>query len=82
MAVLGAFWAHLGAVLGRLGRDFGAKMGRKIDQKNDQMFEVISRSIFGMTPGVFETNLSDFGPSWAPWIFKNQCFSLGRNHIF
>ena len=40
-------WASLGAVLGRLGRDFGGKMGPKTDPKSDQNDELISRSILG-----------------------------------
>ena len=24
----------------------------------------------------------DFGPSWAPWIFKNHRFSLCKTHFF
>ena len=40
----------LGAVVGGLGHDFGAKMGLKIDQRTDQKLEAISRSIFGATP--------------------------------
>ena len=75
-------WARLGAVLGGLGRDFGAKMGPKIDQKTDQKLEAISRSIFGATPEFLEPTCSDFGPSWAPWIFKNHGFSLGKTHVF
>ena len=103
MAVLGASWAHLGAVLGRLGRqvgakwpswarlgavlgglgrDFGAKMGPKIDQKTDQKLEAILKSIFGVTAEFLEPTCSDFGPSWAPWIFKNHCFSNGKTQFF
>ena len=69
-------WARLEAVLGGLGRDFGAKMGPKIDQKTDQKLEAISRSIFGVTPECLEPTCSDFGPSWAPWIFKRITLAL------
>ena len=103
VTVLGAFWAHLGAVLGRLGRqvgakwpswarleavlgglgrDFGAKMGPKIDQKTDQKLEATSRSIFDAARKLLGAKLSDFGPFWAPWIFKNHRFSLCKTHFF
>ena len=64
------------AVLGRLGRDVDAKIGPKIEPKTNQKFEFVSRSGFGMTPESLELTCFDFGPSWAPWIFKTHGFSL------
>ena len=56
-------------------------MGPKIDQKTDQKFEVISRSIFGVTVEFMEPTCSDFGSFWAPWIFKNHKVSLCKTHF-
>ena len=66
---LGAVWA----VLGRLGRDFGAKMGSKINPNHDQNFEIISRSIFGAAPESLGPTCSDVGPSWV-FSFRKTLF--------